>query len=371
MLDSINIIAFNVPYPANYGGVIDVFYKLKYFHQKGIKIHLHCFDYGRGEQHELNKYCKSVHYYKRKTGIVSLLNKVPYIVKSRSSEELKNNLLQNDFPILFEGLHSCFLMGDPAFKNRIKLFRESNIEHDYYNHLALAEKNPLKKFYYQREAKKLQQFEPVIKNATVSFVVSLSDLTYFEQAYPNNKFVFVPSFHPGNEVKMMPGKGDYVLYHGNLSVAENENAAKYIVNKVFSNLETPLVVAGLNPSKNLKQLIDKHPHIRLVENPTDAEMYMLIAEAQINFLYTEQPTGLKLKLLNVLYNGRFCLVNSNMVQGTSLAKACIVKDNANDLKMAIQSNFNQEMDISLIEQRKTLLTDYSNEFSFQEMMKAF
>jgi hypothetical protein len=49
----LHIISFDVPYPANYGGVIDVFYKLKNLHKAGVKIILHCFEYGRGEQKEL------------------------------------------------------------------------------------------------------------------------------------------------------------------------------------------------------------------------------------------------------------------------------------------------------------------------------
>ena len=80
MIRAINIISFDVPYPANYGGVIDVFYKLKYFHQNGIKIHLHCFEYGRGEQIELNKYCESVTYYKRKTGFISFLSSKDFVI---------------------------------------------------------------------------------------------------------------------------------------------------------------------------------------------------------------------------------------------------------------------------------------------------
>ena len=36
-----------MPYPPNYGGVIDVFYKIKSLHAIGIKIILHCFKYGK------------------------------------------------------------------------------------------------------------------------------------------------------------------------------------------------------------------------------------------------------------------------------------------------------------------------------------
>ena len=41
----INIVAFNIPWPANYGGVIDVYYKMLALHRCGVKIFLHCFEY--------------------------------------------------------------------------------------------------------------------------------------------------------------------------------------------------------------------------------------------------------------------------------------------------------------------------------------
>ena len=43
----LHVVAFDVPYPANYGGVIDVFYRIKALVEAGIKVHLHCFQYGR------------------------------------------------------------------------------------------------------------------------------------------------------------------------------------------------------------------------------------------------------------------------------------------------------------------------------------
>ena len=41
----LHIVSFDIPYPPNYGGVIDVYYKLKALHRKGVKIILHCFEY--------------------------------------------------------------------------------------------------------------------------------------------------------------------------------------------------------------------------------------------------------------------------------------------------------------------------------------
>ena len=72
MDDQFHIVSFDVPYPPDYGGVIDVFYKIKALSELGVKVHLHCFEYGRGQQNELNKICSSVTYYKRNLNKIKL-----------------------------------------------------------------------------------------------------------------------------------------------------------------------------------------------------------------------------------------------------------------------------------------------------------
>lgn len=370
MIEAINIVAFDVPYPPNYGGVIDVFYKLKTFHEKGVKVHLHCFEYGRGEQSELLKYCESVTYYKRKMSPLGVFSKLPFIIKSRVSSELKNNLLKNDYPILFEGLHTCYLLKDKAFNNRIKIFRESNIEHEYYSHLAKSEKNILKKWYLKTEVLKLKSFEKIVKYSDLSFIVSEKDWEYFCATYPKNKNFFVPSFHSGTNVEVKQGRGEYVLYHGNLSVSENYEAVKYMVEVIFKEIDIPLIVAGLNPPNFIVDLIKDKENIKLIANPSEEEMKELIANAQINFLYTHQATGLKLKLLNVLYHGRFCVVNANMIWGTTLAPICEVGVSDIELKDLILEKFNQEITPQEIEKRKELLKEnYSNDINFERIVK--
>jgi hypothetical protein len=370
MIDAINIVAFDVPYPPNYGGVIDVFHKIRTFHEKGVKVHLHCFEYGRGKQPELLKYCESVSYYKRNMSPLGVFSKLPFIIKSRVSKDLENNLLKNDHPILFEGLHTCYLLKDKGFKSRIKIFRESNIEHEYYEHLAKSEKNRLKKWYLKTEVLKLKNFERIVKYADLSFIVSEKDWEYFCTKYPDNKNFFVPSFHSGSEIKVKKGKGEYVLYHGNLSVSENYEAAKYIITNIFNDVKVPLVIAGLNPPSFLVELIKQSNHVKLIANPSNKEMKDLIANAQINFLYTSQPTGLKLKLLNVLYHGRFCIVNPHMVWGTTLGPICEVGSSELELKKLLTEKFNKEITDKEINNRESLLFEnYSNDVNFDRIVK--
>ena len=41
----LNIVSFDVPYPPDYGGAIDIYYKIATLNNLGIKIYLHCFQY--------------------------------------------------------------------------------------------------------------------------------------------------------------------------------------------------------------------------------------------------------------------------------------------------------------------------------------
>ena len=48
--------------------------------------------------------------------------------------------------------------------------------------------------------------------------------------------LYLPSFHPHHELTILQGKGQYILFHGNLSVSENYEAAVWLITNVFSNI---------------------------------------------------------------------------------------------------------------------------------------
>ncbi len=364
----LHIIAFDVPYPANYGGVIDVFYRVKALSEAGVKVHLHCFEYGRGEQEILNR-CHEVKYYKRDTSFGKQLSLTPFIVNSRKSEALVLDLLKDDYPILCEGLHTTAVLLDKRLRNRKVFVRAHNVEHDYYNGLAEVERCGWKRLFYHVEAWKLRRYEPVLKNAAGIFAISQKDADYFKQFY--NNVTLVPGFSATDSVCSETGRGEYVLYHGNLSVRENEDAAKWLIENVFAELDLHCIVSGLNPSDKLKKLVDTYTNVTLMANPDDAEMIDLLRQAQVNILVTNQPTGLKLKLLNALYNGRFCLVNSDMVKGTSLDTLCVVADEPKQMIAEIKRLMEEDFTEDDIEKRDAQMRQlYDNEANALKIVEA-
>jgi hypothetical protein len=357
----LHIISFDIPYPANYGGVIDVFYKLKALHSAGVKIHLHCFEYHRKPAPELNKFCYDVHYYPRKTGFFSALSWKPYIVYSRRSKELLKNLCNDDHPILFEGLHSCYYLSNKLLKERIKIYRESNIEHQYYYHLFKAEKNLFKKFFFLFSGLKLRAFQNQLGHANLMLTVSREDNSYLTSKFKNIKVEYLPSFHRNDDIHIIPGKGDYILYQGKLSVVENSNAAEFLISKVIGGSDIKLVIAGLNPPDNLIRIAKKYDNVTLIPNPSEDKMIDLIRLAHINMMVTFQPTGLKLKILNALFNGRFCLVNEEMVIGTELRSISEIANTPSSLREKagelMKRSFTEDM---ILERKQALMSWHSN-----------
>jgi len=366
----LHIISFDVPYPPNYGGVIDVYYKLVALQKAGIRIHLHCFQYGREQAPELEKLCETVHYYKRKKGNPLALTVKPYIVHSRKSKKLIKTLLKDDHPILFEGLHTTLYIDDRRLENRIKIYRESNIEHHYYFHLFKSEKQAFKKLFYLSECIKLKPYQKVLRHADLMLAVSQSDTEYLKRNFPGSRVEYLPSFHPNEVFTVLPGKGDYAFYHGKLSVTENHKAAEFLIKKVFAGADKKLVIAGMEPPPHLVKLIEKHRNIDLVENPDDTKMFDLIRNAHINILVTFQATGLKLKLLNTLYQGRLCLVNPDMVQGTGLEPLCEIANDTEELRQKAEGLFGKPFEISRVKEReRLLLQNYSNQKNAEKLIR--
>jgi hypothetical protein len=359
METALQIVAFNIPYPPDYGGIIDIFYKVKALSKCGVSIYLHCFEYDRPRAEELEEYCAKVFYYKRKSGIRYQLSDKPYIAITRENSQLLNNLLSVDFPILFEGLHTCFYLNHPALKNHIQLVRTHNIEHEYYRNLQLAEHHFFKKIYFGMEAKKLARFEQVLKNASELLCISPNDNFYFDHHFGHSHFV--PAFHPFSEIKSKPGKGRYVLFHGNLSVAENFQAAEFLVTQVFGQLNHEVIIAGKNPTERLIQKINQHSNIQLIANPDNEQMENLIKQAHICLLPTFQDTGLKLKLLASLFSGRFCIVNTPMVHKTGLEHLCHIAETPQEMIRLTDELFKLDFPTEEIEKRKLILEDtFSN-----------
>ena len=359
-----------MPYPPDYGGVIDVFYKIKALHQIGVKIHLHCFEYGRGRHDGLNQYCEKVYYYQRETMSAGIPLRLPYIVSSRINPELLKNISKDNHPILLEGIHCTWYLYHGELSNRNVLVRLHNVEYEYYRQLAKSSRNFYKKIYFNLESRLLKKYERRIAGKTKLLVLNEKDKHTYQRIFSAKDVEFLPAFLPVTEVESLTGQGEYCLYHGNLSVPENEKAVLWLLQNIFTQLDFPFIIAGKNPTASLIKEINKNHNVQLFENPSQGTMDELIKNAHIHLLPSFNTTGIKIKLLIALFKGRFVVTNAASLAGTHLERICDQADTQLEYTDRIEKLFKSSFTENDIIKRKEILNSlYDNEKNANQVMK--
>ncbi|MBK9380379.1 MAG: glycosyltransferase [Chitinophagaceae bacterium] len=367
----LHIVCLDVPSPADYGGAIDMLYRIESLYNAGIKIHLHYFSYNhRGNPNELNQYCESIHVYERKTGHKGFSFSKPYIVSSRINQELITKLNKDNHPILLEGVHCTGILPQLNTGNRKVIVRLHNDEADYYKQLSSVEKNIFKKIYFRYESHLLGKYEHSLPPQYLYACITTKDEAHFREQHGLKNSFFLPAYTPYEKINSSEGIGNFCLYHGNLSVPENEKAATWLLTKVFSKIKVPFVIAGKNPSKRVDKLSHLYQHTCLVANPTDTEINDLVKKAHINILPSFSNTGIKIKLLHALFEGRHCVTNEAMVNGTGLEAACHIGTNANAIAAIIMQLHHQPFTTEEIRLRENLLGNtYNNALNTKQLIQ--
>ena len=335
----------------------------------GVKVHLHCFEYGRGEQQELKNHCEEVYYYHRNEGHKGFSHKLPYIVCSRSNSELKENLLKDDYPVLLEGIHCTQILHDERFANRKIILRLHNVEYEYYHELYKHENSLFKKLYYLHESNMLKKYEKNISDKVMILAMSEQDAEKYSSEFDSKNIHHLPAFHPTTELKCKGGTGCFCLYHGNLSVAENEAAAIWLLQNVFDDVDAPFVIAGKKPSEKLQKLANSHHNTCIIADPGEQEMEDMIKKAQINITPSFNCTGIKLKVLNAVFAGRHCITNDSAVINTGLEKTCHLAKSPEDFKKLITELYERPFSEREIDERKKLLSGtFNNEKNAEKLI---
>ncbi|MGN6291391.1 MAG: glycosyltransferase family 4 protein [Chitinophagaceae bacterium] len=369
----LHIVCLDTPWPADYGGAIDMMNRIMTLHELGIRIHLHYFIYNeRGTPNELNQYCETINVYERETLKKSFSFKLPFIVSSRINEQLINRLKEDNYPILLEGIHCTGILQNLDLTDRKIIVRMHNEESIYYKELARVETFLPKKLYFFNESRLLKKYSAHLPKQCTYACVSGNDIDSLKNIYQLDNVRFLPTFPTWQKVNGEEGQGNFCLYHGNLSVPENEKAALWLLCNVVTKARAPFIIAGKKPSKRLLKVAELCQHTCLVADPSESEMNDLVRKAHIHVLpcFNKNVTGIRLKLLHALFEGRHCLVNAPMVSGTGLEDACHIGASANAFASIIMQLYHQPFTREEKVLRKQLLGNtYDNEKNTRELIQ--
>jgi len=313
----IQVVSFDWPWPANYGGVVDVYYRIESLLDQGIGVDLIVVSQhaqpGPVPVHWAARSFKLFSF--SRLGWRSMLSPKPYIVSSRAVAPLLPKLASGPPIILFEGIHSTAFLGHPRLSQHEQWVRVHNQEAAYYEELVTTTDSTLEKMYFREEARRLHKFEArVLAEADLLLPISQRDAG-FCKAHAHNRVMVHRAYTSVKEVKIKKGRGEFVLFHAGLHVHDNELSAIKLAKRISARPEINCIIAGKSPSEHLKAALSVFPNVKLIANPSMDEMHELIANAQIILLHANHQAGFKVKMLESLARGRWVLANTKIVHG--------------------------------------------------------
>ncbi len=353
----LHIIAFDNPNPPDYGGAVDLFYKIRALAGEGIRIHLHYFDYGRHDPGPLAGWCASVSAYPRVRRLRDVFSRTPFIVRSRPCAKIAEDIRRDPGPVLLEGLHCTDLLSrlDAGYSFPVWV-RLHNIEWQYYRTLARKEIAPLKKWFFRIESAKLRRWEKKLSVATGIWAISDTDHDYYHRLLPGKVKTLYP-FNGSAEVTGKAGSGAYVLYQGDLGIRDNAHIASRLMSLWTDPTLPQLVIAGKRPPAWLHRL-QGVKNIRLIANPGQDELDRLMADAHIVLALSGVAAGMKLKLIHALFKGRHCLADTATLQGNDLGQLTNVLHAPGDLKKTVVELMQRPFTEEQRKHRKDVLENY-------------
>ncbi len=351
-------VCFEMLYPANTGGRIYSFMKLKYL-SKNNDIYLFSnIDYDEEKEYrdELLKYCKEVHLYNRndhklKNLLMSL--RYPYTFASRCNSEMKKDLedcfVKNgiDF-VLMDMPQTLGCLSPIVLKSKRIVLLQQNIEFVALENIGQSFKNPLKRFIYKFDAHRLKKVETKFYNSDVICLqtfVSLEDKAFFEATFKNKETMLLQIGSELTEYKEIVG-GDNIMYFGKMSYPPNVEAAEWFALNVFSKIKKEIpqakyYIVGKDPSAELRSLQDEN----VIVTGTVVDVSSYYDNAAIVVVPLFHGGGVKVKIMEALGRGKLVLTTKKGIEGTDFKEGnqlIVVKDEEDFANKCIEALTNPE-----------------------------
>lgn len=291
---------------------------------------------------------------------------------SRISPELNTRLSGDRAPVWFEGLHTTGILVRGMDIGKRKLFlRSHNLESRYYQELAGAEPNFLKRTYLQYERRLLHTYEQkVIPRMDRVFSISKEELSALSQLNPAT--TWLPAFVQFRNQKInrlpVPDPDDFrILYHGNFQVPENLHNARWLA-QLFSQTSIPGVVLVL-AGKGLESISFPGPAVEMHPNPE--RMDAILDTADLVVIPGRQQSGVKIKLLESLAAGKRVLAAPASLTGSGLEADVPVFQSVEDLREKIIQAQQGKMETEFVRGLTAFYQLYHPENAIREILKAF
>lgn len=336
------------PLPANTGGRIDVWRRMRYLHQAGVQLGLLTwYDPPRNgspspeQVAEAHQLCDSLHLAaidRSPTELLrrlSLTGRLPSHAASRWVSLKQAEVLNwaREFKpdvLLLDGLYGVAVVRWLSTKLRVPwIYRSHNIEHLYMQRQSAEATSWRRKLGINANRLGLKALETrTLHAARDVFDISRDDQQFWLKQGVRNIQWLPPAVD--DEFAQTIARHERqsplwdVLYFGNLNTPNNVAAVRWLAREVLPNVDLPqmtVAISGSRPSSEVRKLAESDSRITLLPDPPD--MAAVISSAKVIVNPVQSGSGVNLKSVEMLFTRARLVSTSIGVQGIGAeAAAC-------------------------------------------------
>jgi len=375
------LVSPDFPYPANYGGRVDVYSRLNTLKKLDYIVDLvytstDIFDDLRIEDKlHIQTLVRNVYFAHKCLKLNQILSGIPFQVKSRSS--LSNIILSEEYDILIlEGEYVSSILENKTLRVNSTFLRINNIEYNFFFQQSKASFPSISSLYFFLESIKFYFYsKKVMLKAKNLLFVNFEEKKKVEVKFGNllNCYTLLSHFDV-NKFKTRTLSGFKVLFVGSLSLSSNLDGIMWYVKKVHPLLVKEienynLVIAGSTDNKtDLSKIkfLGSIEKVQILLNLDDLENVYEGAALFINPVL--KGAGIKVKTINCIQNGLPLVSTSVGVEGIGLM-------NGKDVLIANDNiSFSESIKILLLDKSKAMnivknSQNYLRSINHEQMLK--
>jgi polysaccharide biosynthesis protein PslH len=325
------MICHEIPYPADNGGRVDAWRRIKAFAQFGVELQLIAWHKDRPKSEhliEIHKYVKSLYLIAFDNSFLAMTRRIidlftyPLEVTSRivRGKEVDRLFAEvrafNPDLIWLDYLHGAEVASLLAKSLDLPLIsRSHNIEHLYYDRLRSSTTDLKNKLRRTLSVSHLEKYEKTsLKNSTLFYDISIDDLKFWQKhGYTNGRYLppFIDFSSDNNLLTNSDSCSQKQLYDlvflGNLYIDNNVAGITWLIEKVLPIVraeipEIKLLIAGSKAVSKIKELCNSEVGVDLKINPASSMSIYNSGKILVNPVAT--GSGVSMKSLEMLLAGK-------------------------------------------------------------------
>ena len=259
--------------------------------------------------------------YRTSNNVFLFLRRYPFCVERRRAAQLMKIDWSKYDLVLFEGEQVYWIYKRIKGYIRRGLIRMHDIESTYRREVA-ASQTGIHKFLNNLESYKFTRIEKELCEDESFFgFVSTSELEMFKKNYKkkDSNLLYLPPFYDFVGGEQTVGKGNYIIFFGDLSLENNYLSIKWYLENCFKKaraIEKSLTIHVCGKTSDKQKLELEGISEGVISKGFVDDLPKEIANAKFVVCPILYGAGVKIKLFEALSYGKLVLANSKALEGT-------------------------------------------------------